>query len=46
MELFSGKGILVLFSKVSSFLQVGQNFTFSKLFSLFTLFFGFVLLFY
>lgn len=45
MELFRGKGVLFLFSRFSSFFQISQNFTFSKLFSLFTLLFGFVLLF-
>lgn len=40
MELFRGKGVYSFFSGVSSFLQKGHGLSFSQMFSLFTLFFG------
>lgn len=46
MELVRGKGFLYLFTRISSFWQRRQNFSFSVLFSFFTLVFGFFLLFF
>lgn len=46
MELFRGKGLFSFFSLVSSSAQKVQDFTFSKIFSLFTLFFGILLFLY
>jgi hypothetical protein len=46
MELFSGKGFLFLFSSVSALLQKGQGLSFSQIFSLFTLVFGWLVFVY
>lgn len=46
MEMLRGKGALSLVGIPSSFLQEAHNFFFSRLFSLFTLIFGFLVLFY
>jgi hypothetical protein len=46
IELFRGKGVVSFFSLVSSFAQKVQDFTFSKIFSLFTLVFGMILFLY
>lgn len=46
MELLRGKGLLSFFSGVFSVVQESHDFFFSKIFSIFTLLLGLLLIFY